>query len=40
MDANEIRELTEQYNLNTTPMVCKIAEYTFVSCYRMYLMDE
>lgn len=32
--------VSEQYNLNTTPMVCKIAGHTFVSCYRMYLMDE
>lgn len=32
--------VSEQYNLNTTPMVCKIDGHTFVSCHRMYLMDE
>ena len=31
--------VSEQYNLNTSPMVCQIAGHTFVSCYRMYLMD-
>lgn len=32
--------ISEQYNLNTAPLVCQIAGHTFVSCYRMYLMDE
>lgn len=32
--------ISEQYNLNTSPMVCKIAEHTFISCRRVYLMDE
>lgn len=32
--------VSQQYNLNTSPMVCQIAGHTFVSCYRMYLMDE
>lgn len=32
--------ISEQYNLNTSPMVCKIAEHTFISCRRVYLMDD
>lgn len=32
--------ISEQYNLNTSPMVCKIAGHTFISCRRVYLMDE
>lgn len=32
--------ISEQYNLNTAPLVCQIAGHTFVSCYRMYLMDK
>lgn len=32
--------VSEQYNLNTSPMVCKIAGHTYVSCHRVYLMDE
>lgn len=32
--------VSEQYNLNTSPMVCKIAGQTYISCRRVYLMDE
>lgn len=32
--------VSEQYNLNTSPMVCKIAGHTYISCHRVYLMDE
>ena len=32
--------VSEQYNLNTSPMVCKIAGQTYISCRRVYLMDK
>lgn len=32
--------ISEQYNLNTSPLVCQIAGHTCVSCYRVYLMDD
>lgn len=32
--------VSEQYNLNTSPMVCQIAGHTYISCRRVYLMDE
>lgn len=32
--------ISEQYNLNTSPMVCQIAGHTCISCYRVYLMDD
>ena len=32
--------ISGQYNLNTSPMVCKIAGNTYISCRRVYLMDE
>jgi small nuclear ribonucleoprotein (snRNP)-like protein len=32
--------ISEQYNLNTSPMVCKIAGQTYISCHRVHLMDK
>lgn len=32
--------ISQQYNLNATPMVCQIAGHTCISCYRVYLMDD
>ena len=42
MDTNYFEHgyVSQQYNLNTSPMVCQIAGHTFISCYRVYLMDE
>lgn len=32
--------VSQQYNLSTSPFVCQIAGHTFISCRRIYLMDQ